>query len=733
MGRQLTAFLLSFLVFTLLFGAIPLGAKHETWVEVRSPHFIVVSNAGETEARKSAIRFEQIRAVFGRSLMVASAHERPPITIFAVKDEESVKALLPEYWGKGRSHPAGIFFENLDQYFALVQLDAPGSNPYSTIYHEYYHSLTLPYYPNLPLWVAEGLAEFYGNTELSDSEVGMGRADPDLLGELREGNFIPLEVLFKVDHSSPYYNEQNKTSIFYAESWALTHYLMVGDKATHKAMLSTYLNELGRGATQEQAAAKAFGDLKKLQEALYRYIRNNSFYYRKSPPPPEVPAGDLQVRELSEAEIDAYRGGFTAARGKPQDAIPILEQAEKLDPKLALGYQYLGFAEYLDGKRSEALADFTRAIALNPKNALTRFLRAYLSSSQPGAIGNDKQMEEDLRTAIAVSPEFAPPYGVLAVYLEVQGQNLPEALALAQKAVALEPGDASYEMNLAQVLARMERYDEARAYALRARANSTDPEERERADHFVEFIKQDRTAAGENSETPRDDAGAQGSPKISSSGAADAGADDGRASSGDLRDASGVVTKVSCMNGLKFEMSTPGGGLTLHIKPGGNVRIKMKGQIAGQFNPCTGLQGQTVSAQYRADSADGKSGTLEMLTVIEDAGGGAGATDASKADGVQHLSVGSGHAQAVTSSEEGKVKDVTCTGNELVLTLDAMEGLFTLHARDATRVPYEKDVAFDNGEFQACSQLQGHQAKIIFVEVDGEKYDGEIQAVEILK
>jgi hypothetical protein len=59
--------------------------------------------------------------------------------------------------------------------------------------------------------------------------------------------------------------------------------------------------------------------------------------------------------------------------------------------------------------------------------------------------------------------------------------------------------------------------------------------------------------------------------------------------------------------------------------------------------------------------------------------------------------------------------------------------LFTLHARDATRVPYEKDVAFDTGEFQACSQLQGHQAKITFVVVHNQKYDGEIQAVEILK
>ncbi len=174
MSRPLTAIVLAFLGLAALH-AVPLaGAKHETWFEARSPNFIVVSNAGEKQARKTAIRFEQMRAVFRRSCELASKHESPVITILAVKDEDSMKALLPEYWVKGHAHPAGMFLENMNQYFATIQLDAPGSNPYNTIYHEYFHSLTTPYYPNLPVWVSEGLAEFYGNSQISDSEVGMG-------------------------------------------------------------------------------------------------------------------------------------------------------------------------------------------------------------------------------------------------------------------------------------------------------------------------------------------------------------------------------------------------------------------------------------------------------------------------------------------------------------------------------------------------------------------------------
>jgi len=747
MARPLTAVVLTFLCLAIPGPASLPGAKHETWFEARSPNFIVVTNAGEKEARKTAIRFEQIRAVFRRSLEVASKHESPVITILAVKDENSVKALLPEYWTKGHAHPAGMFIQNMNQYFAVVELNAQGSNPYNTIYHEYYHSLTTPYYPNLPVWLSEGLAEFYGNTKMSDSEVGMGEADPDLIAELKEGGLLPLDVLFKVDHSSPYYNEQNKISVFYAESWALTHYLMVGDKAAHRPMLQAYLHALALGETQEQAAAQSFGDLKKLQTAVYSYINNGAFYYLKSPPPPEIAAGDLKVRELSEAEVDAYRGGFAAVRGDTKDAKPMLEEAVKLDPKLALAYQYLGYAEYADRQRAEALADFTRAIELDPKNALTRFLRAYLESTQRGAVGDDAQMEEDLRAAIAISPEFAPPYGVLAVHLANRGENLPEALKLAQKAQALEPGNTGYQIDMAQVLARMNRYADARSIAVRARANASNPMERAHAEQFLAYLQQveqhsrgDSDAAGPSngaeqaSSTPPSPKPVAGSgPDSPDAGQAkvQAAGGDAAGDSGTLREATGVVTKLSCSAGLKIELNSGTGSMTLHVKAGTSLRIQMATPAHGPFNPCTELQGQRVKVAYQPDDAKGKVGTLASLIVLSGTGDdGSGATGAG---GGRRLGVGGDHGDPVTTSAEGDVTHVLCNENELTLSLDAGERSFVLHARDATRVEYEQDVAFDAGDFQPCTQLKGRQAKISFVVVNGKRYDGEIQGVEVLK
>jgi hypothetical protein len=185
------------------------------------------------------------------------------------------------------------------------------------------------------------------------------------------------------------------------------------------------------------------------------------------------------------------------------------------------------------------------------------------------------------------------------------------------------------------------------------------------------------------------------------------------------------------MSGLKFELDTSAGKLTLHIKPGTNLPIRLTARPTKPFNACTALQGQRVKVAYQPDDAKGKVGTLESLTVLSGAGDDAsGATDTA---GGRRLGVGADHSAPVTTSAEGNVTHVLCNGNELTLTLDAGERSFILHARDATRVQFEQDVAFDAGDFQPCTQLNARQVKITFVMVDGKNYQGEIQEVEVEK
>ena len=140
------------------------------WVEVRSPHFTIVSNASEEQAEKTAQHFEEIRAVFRTALPFASTHESPVITVLALRDEASMQELLPDFWEKGHVRNAGLFVQRLGKAYIVLRLDLVTDNSYETIYHEYFHSITTPYYPYLPLWLSEGLADFFGNAEINAKE-----------------------------------------------------------------------------------------------------------------------------------------------------------------------------------------------------------------------------------------------------------------------------------------------------------------------------------------------------------------------------------------------------------------------------------------------------------------------------------------------------------------------------------------------------------------------------------
>ena len=65
---------------------------------------------------------------------------------------------------------------------------------------------------------------------------------------------------------------------------------------------------------------------------------------------------------------------------------------------------------------------------------------------------------------------------------------------------------------------------------------------------------------------------------------------------GNLHEATGVVTDLSCMNGLKIRIANcQSGPLTLQLMPGAQLRLRLALRPAGPFNPCTALKGQRVT------------------------------------------------------------------------------------------------------------------------------------------
>lgn len=609
-------------------------AKDEKWVEARSPNFIVVTNAGSSQAKNTAIQFEQIRALFRQSFDFAKDQPTPVITVLAAKDENTLKALLPEYWAtKGHTHPAGIFLDSTYQLQVAVQLSGEGDNPLQPIYHEYYHSLTIPYFSGLPVWISEGLADFYGNSKVVDKTASLGMPDAGLIEVLREQPMIPLQTLFRVDQASSYYNENTKATIFYAESWALIHFLMMGDHDTHRPQLVAYLDALSHGASQDEAAAKAFGDLGKLQKALQAYVSNFTFYEMRTAAPAKIADSDLKLRALTEAEADAYRGGFLALHQQFNDAEALLQEAARSDAKLALAQQNLGVLYYEQHKIEDARNALDAAIEIDPRNALTRFLRADLAARSGGSGMSDSQIDGDLRAAIAADPNFAPPYGLLASRLAGNGQSLPEAFELAKKSVQLEPGVSSYQFVLAQVLARAHKYDQAQVVANRLAANALDPRAKENAAQLLDYVQKLKDAEAmyggrRQSFAPSTNAQADTTVQAStgsagSSDSADSDDDDTEEPEKPANDGKsridGTVTEVQCKaQDMVITLATPNGTVKLHAPDNTRVDYISDVQLKSEtFWPCTSLNGHTVKAKFLPAKPSPKQPYQGELTNVE--------------------------------------------------------------------------------------------------------------------
>jgi tetratricopeptide (TPR) repeat protein len=491
---------------------------------------------------------------------------------------------------------------------------------------------------------------------------------------------------------------------------------------------------LSSGLSPDQAAAKAFGDLKKLQDELSRYISKFTFSYFQMKAPAELAPTEFQFRTITDAEEEAYRGGFFAIRRRPE-AKQILQNAVNLDPKLALAHLNLGIEEYLEGNRDSALTSISEAVRLDSKNGLTHYLRANLTFYGAGGFPQDSQIEDDLRQALASKPDFASANALLGLYLSNRHQNRDEALTFAKKALSLEPGNTEFMYDLAQVLAQMQRFDEAQYVAQRARSSARSAEERARFDQLIAYLQSARSIAGRNAEAESAASKSQAMPPTAASIPP---AQDLAAKEPDnTQEVTGVVMQESCAGGLKLQVAAGSDVFIFHLQPGAHSAIRMMTKPAQDFDMCKSLKGTQVTVRFIPDEAKKGSGAIQQLTIL------GAATTASTAMPKQapgavttkplRLAEGASGVQTVDTILSGRVTTVTCDKSEMRLTLLVRDSEFELHARDYTRVHFEQSVPFDTGEFQPCTQLKGHDATIAYVVTEKESYDGEIQSVEVGK
>jgi tetratricopeptide (TPR) repeat protein len=502
MKRIIPILTIAFL-FSILRPGLQIGSAStakETWLSVRSKHFLLVGNASEKDIRKVGVRLEQFRDVFSKIFANSKANSAIPITVIVFKNDGAFKPYKPLYQGKP-SAVSGYFQSGEDVNYILLTSELRDANPYAVIFHEYVHALTSDNSRPLPPWLSEGIAEYYSSFEVENNnkKVLLGKAIADHVLYLREQKFLPLQRLFAVDHGSPEYNERDRVGVFYAQSWALVHYLLLSDDRKRQPQFIQFVNALASGAPIDDSFKQIFQtDYATIEKELMSYIRRNTYPFQILNFNEKLSFdADMQTTPLSEAETQYYLGDVLCRIQRRDEGEEYLKRAIGLDPKLAPALASLGISNLRRNRLAESRQYLEQAVAANSQNHLAHYYYAYTLSRELFDTGQlvtnlpkdkVKVMKSALESAIQLGPNFPESYNLFGYICLATGDDLAAGVDSVKKAMAIAPGREDYAITLAQLYMRLEQLAEARRLVEPLARAADRPEIRSRAETLLESI-----------------------------------------------------------------------------------------------------------------------------------------------------------------------------------------------------------------------------------------------------
>lgn len=118
-----------FLFGIVLLASAPAANAATRWIEIKSPHFTVISADSERQTRILAWEFEQVRAVVTALWPWARLDADRPIVIIAAPDEETMKLLVPAYYEKQwDASLAAWSATGFDRHYVAVRSDIRAGN-----------------------------------------------------------------------------------------------------------------------------------------------------------------------------------------------------------------------------------------------------------------------------------------------------------------------------------------------------------------------------------------------------------------------------------------------------------------------------------------------------------------------------------------------------------------------------------------------------------------------------
>jgi hypothetical protein len=467
---------------------VPSAAEKKSWLQIRSAHFSLVTDAGEKRGMDIARRCERMRAAFSRLMDHANTNDPAPLLIFALNSEKEVDG-LGDVWAS-RSRHSGLFLPGADQSFILI--DASG-DPWHAAFHEYAHELlNANTSSSVQTWFDEGFAEYFSTFESSGGRVELGRVPVAKLQFLRaNGKLMRFADLVRVTLNSQTYTQNGPSQeMFYAESWLLVHYLF-----DHQLIgrVEPFFSLMASGTTLDAAVQKSFGmSTQKLEDELLAYAKGENFRYFSLPLNRDDLDIDAEAQSITQVTVAAFKLQFRwhakLVHSKAEAPAFAAEYQSLLtrEPENVIALRGAGLAQLEMRHLESSFQYLRRALELKPGDPSSHYsLSLLLSAAEAAGFLNlhSASLEEEAEACIHLDPSFADAYQIAASAWLRQGA-FDRAENAMRRAVALSPRTETYKLQLADLELKKREYAPAFALLEELR-NSHNPEIARQAEYFL--------------------------------------------------------------------------------------------------------------------------------------------------------------------------------------------------------------------------------------------------------
>jgi tetratricopeptide (TPR) repeat protein len=463
-------------VLALLIALAPSAALAQSrWSMVRSQTLTVMGDQSADLLKDIASRLEQFRLVVGGAFRGAGGVPSLPTVVYVFGSRASMSPHLPIVNGKPLG-VAGFMSRDGDVNRIVISADVLEESA-RVAYHEYTHLLVNNVTRALPLWLNEGLADYYSTFVPQDEgkAADIGRPVQDYVAVARR-RWMPLDQVIVTQSIATH--DQDRRNMFYAESWLLVHYLLT-EVPNGLASINVYANKAAEGLQPAEAFLEAFGATPVAFDAKLRdYAKKPAFKLRRVPID-EKGAAAREIagpKRLSAAESEAWLGDLQRSAQRVQEAAPRIEKAVKDEPNLAIGHLALARLRMAQKRTDEGIAAFSRAAELAPDDFMTLYSSASWqlrtgTAVKPGVVS---PVLATLRRATTIRDDSADAQALHA-YVALASNELLEARTAIDRAVELAPTRLDYRLRQAEVLMQQGYLPQAKAILNALAAVKTDP------------------------------------------------------------------------------------------------------------------------------------------------------------------------------------------------------------------------------------------------------------------